>query len=164
MRLAVRSRGDRWSTMRLASRAGHGAKRAMWILLGVTSLLLGAIGVVLPLLPTTPFVILAAFAFARSSPRLARWLEESRTFGPIIADWRRHGAIAPRFKILAVSMMAAAFGLSVAMSLSGWVLFAQGVAIAGAATFILTRPSGPRPETPAESGEAGRAGGEDSTS
>lgn len=132
--------------MRIANRAGHGAKRAMWILLGVTSLALGAIGVVLPLLPTTPFVILAAFAFARSSPRLARWLEENRTFGPIIADWRRHGAIAPRFKILAVSMMAAAFGLSVAMSLSGWVLLAQGVAIAGAATFILTRPSGPRPE------------------
>ena len=81
--------------------------RVFWFCLGGISLALGAIGAILPILPTTPFVILSAFAFGKSSPRLAAWLNNSPTFGPMIADWRSHGAIAPRYKRIAVTMMAA---------------------------------------------------------
>ena len=117
--------------------------RAVWLAIGFAALALGAIGVLLPLLPTTPFVIIAAFAFGKSSPTLARWLETSRTFGPVIADWREHGAIAPRFKALAMAMMAAVFLLSVAMSVSAFVLIVQAIYMTGAAAFILSRPNGP---------------------
>lgn len=120
------------------------ALRVFWFSIGALALLLGVVGVVLPVLPTTPFVILAAFAFGRSSPALQRRLEESRTFGPMIADWRAHGAIAPRYKAMALTMMAAALGLSVAMGLALHLLAIQAACIAAAATFILTRPNGPQ--------------------
>ena len=81
--------------------------RPLWFAAGSLSLLLGMIGVVLPVLPTTCFVLFAAFAYSKSSPRMARYLETHRVFGPIIADWRAHGAIAPRFKAMAVATMGA---------------------------------------------------------
>lgn len=117
-------------------------RRIMWFCVGVVALALGVVGVLLPILPTTPFVILAAFAFSRSSPRLAKILENSRLFGPIIADWRKNGAIAPRFKALAVVMMLGVFCFSLVLSMSIVVLVIQAVCIAGAATFILSRPNG----------------------
>ncbi|MEO1224313.1 MAG: YbaN family protein [Pseudomonadota bacterium] len=118
-------------------------RRVIWLAIGGGALGLGAIGIVLPLLPTTPFVLVAAFAFGKSSPRLAIWLETSRAFGPIIADWRRHGAIAPRFKVLAVAMMGGVLALSIIAALSVWVLIVQAVCMTGAAAFILSRPNGP---------------------
>ena len=68
-------------------------KRHFYLVAGWLSLGLGAIGAVLPLLPTVPFVILAAFCFARSSPRLEAWLVGHPVFGPHIAAWRDYGAI-----------------------------------------------------------------------
>ncbi|SPF79581.1 YbaN family protein [Pseudoprimorskyibacter insulae] len=118
-------------------------RRAFWFTLGAVALILGAIGVVLPVLPTTPFVILAAFCFGRSVPALQIWLENTQTFGPLIADWREHGAIAPRIKALAVAMMVSAFGLSLAMGMSAKVLTIQGLCLLAAATYVLTRPNGP---------------------
>ena len=115
--------------------------RAIWMLVGCLSLLLGGVGVVLPGLPTTPFVILAAFAFSKCSPTLHRWFTEHRVFGPMIEDWATRGAIAPRYKAIAVTMMGAALGLSYVMGFAPWVLGLQALAIAGAAGFILTRPS-----------------------
>ena len=117
--------------------------RIIWFALGAMALALGALGVILPVLPTTPFIILAAFAFGKSSPALAAWLENSRSFGPIIADWRAHGAIAPRYKVIAVGMMAAVFALSLILRASGTILLIQAVCLGGAALFILTRPHGP---------------------
>ena len=116
--------------------------RLLWILLGFTALALGLIGIVLPLVPTTPFVILAAFFFAKGSPRLARYLEEHRIFGPMIADWRTNGAIAPRYKAVAMAMMLGVLGLSLWMALDWRLIAVQAVCIAGAAAFILTRPNG----------------------
>ena len=96
----------------------------------------------LPILPTTPFVILAAFAFGKSSPRIANAIESHRLFGPIIAEWRAHGAIAPRYKVIALTMMGGVLVLSIAMGVSWMVIAVQAVCVAGAAAFILTRPSG----------------------
>ena len=115
--------------------------RHLWTSMGVVALAVGAIGVVLPLLPTTPFVILAAFFFARGSSRLARWLDTHQVFGPIIHDWRLRGAIATRYKVIAIVMMAAALGVSAAMNLSALVLVIQTGCMLAAAAFILSRPS-----------------------
>ncbi|PTE14358.1 YbaN family protein [Pseudogemmobacter blasticus] len=118
--------------------------RALWFAGGLAALLLALVGVVLPLLPTTPFVILAAACFAQSSPRLHDWLLGHRVFGPAIQNWRDHRAIPRKGKIAAVIAMAAAFGLSVALRLAPWVLVAQGTALSVMAGWIVTRPSGPR--------------------
>lgn len=118
--------------------------RALWVAVGLLSLLLGAIGVVLPLLPTTPFVLLAAFAFSKGSPRLRQWLLDSATFGPIIADWEQHGAIAPRYKWIACVVMGITFAISVALRLPPLALGAQAAFMLAAASYVLTRPSGPR--------------------
>lgn len=117
--------------------------RALWFALGWTALALGFIGAFLPLLPTTPFVLLAAYCFARSSPRLHSWLAHHATFGPMIEAWARHGAVPRRAKRLAAAMMAAAFALSVALRLPLWVLGVQALCLAGAAAFVLTRPDPP---------------------
>jgi uncharacterized membrane protein YbaN (DUF454 family) len=120
-----------------------GLRRAFWFTLGALALAAGAIGVVLPVLPTTPFVILAAFCFGKSVPALQIWLENTATFGPLIADWREHGAIAPRIKMLAVAMMVSAFMLSLIMGMSAKVLIIQAVCLSCAAAYVLTRPNGP---------------------
>jgi uncharacterized protein len=115
--------------------------RLLWQLLGFTALVLGAIGVVLPVLPTTPFVILAAFAFGRGSPRLRARLETNRIFGPAIRDWEERGAIHPRAKATACAVMAAVFAASLVAGLRPLILVIQGVCMAGAAAYVLTRPS-----------------------
>lgn len=127
----------------MSRRLLHWTSRQAWFGLGFLALVLGFIGIFLPLLPTTPLVILAAFAFSKSSPRFERWLLGHRIFGPIIADWRANRAIAPRYKAISVSMMGAAFCLSLALELPAVVLAVQGIVLGLAATFILTRPSRP---------------------
>jgi uncharacterized membrane protein YbaN (DUF454 family) len=82
-----------------------GPLRAVLLVLGFVFVGLAALGVVLPLLPTTPFLLLAAGCFARSSARFYRALLGNRIFGPLIRDWREHGAIPRRAKILAITLM-----------------------------------------------------------
>lgn len=118
--------------------------RTLWLLLGFTSVGAGAIGAVLPLIPTTPFLLVAAFAFARSSPDLHRRLLAHPQFGPIIDNWRRYGAIDRRSKIFAVLMMAAALALSAILHAPLLLLLVQTIILAASATFILTRPGAPR--------------------
>jgi len=118
-------------------------RRQLWIALGCTSVALGAAGVVLPLLPTTPFVLLAAWAFARSSPRLHAWLLGHRVFGPLIDNWHRHRAISRTAKRTSLLSMLAVLGLSVALGAAPWLLAVQASVLAGTALFILTRPDGP---------------------
>jgi len=80
-------------------------QRALWLLAGGCSLLAGIVGIFLPLLPTTPFVLLAAFCFSRGSLRCEAWLLGHPRFGPMIQQWRTHRAIALRAKQLASAMM-----------------------------------------------------------
>ena len=117
--------------------------RLFWVVVGTLFLAIGALGAVLPVLPTTPFVILAAFAYGKGSPALRGWLVSSRTFGPMIADWEAHGAIAPRYKLMGIGMMAAVFGLSVYYSVSTTVLVVQAVGMTIGAAYVLSRPNGP---------------------
>lgn len=117
-------------------------KRGIWLVLGLIATAAGLIGAVLPLLPTTPFLILAAACFARSSPRLeARILEDPR-FGPMIREWRARGAIPPRAKLLAVGGMTGGytvFLLATKPSLPLSLLVAALMALVAA--WLLSRPS-----------------------
>lgn len=117
--------------------------RPLWLAAGVISVALGLVGVALPLLPTTPFMILAAACFARSSPRLHDWLWTHRLFGPAIRDWHHHRAIPAVAKRAALAAMAAAFALSLWLGLRWEVLLLQGLVLAATGTWIATRPSRP---------------------
>lgn len=115
--------------------------RAFWLGLGLLAVALGVIGVVLPVLPTTPFMLLAAGCFAKSSPRLHGWLVAHPLFGPPLRNWAERGAIAPGAKRAAALAMAGVFAVSLVLRVPFWALAVQGVAMGGALTFILTRPS-----------------------
>jgi uncharacterized protein len=75
---------------------------------------LAVAGAFLPVLPTTPFVLLAAACFARSSPRFHRWLLEHRLFGPLIRDWQAHGTIPLKTKRFAIALLVLSLGSSIA--------------------------------------------------
>lgn len=117
--------------------------RVVWATCGLLCVGLGILGVFLPLLPTTPFMLLAAWCFARSSERLHRWLLTHRTFGPIIENWNQHRAIPRKAKWYSVGAMAAAFLLSLALGLRWEVLLAQGLVLCVMGSWIMTRPDGP---------------------
>ena len=91
-------------------------QRLLWLAAGVLSFAAGLAGVFLPLLPTTPFILLAAFCLSRGSSRCERWLLNHRIFGPMVHNWRAHHAIPLRAKQLAWVMMAAG------SAWAGWVL------------------------------------------
>lgn len=117
------------------ARPGRRLPRPLLVVIGSLALVLGALGVILPLLPTTPFVLLAAACYARSSDRLHAWLLRSRLFGPTIHDWREHRSVPRRAKITAVVMIVVCFGLSIAFAVEGTIariaLGAFGVALVG---------------------------------
>ncbi len=114
--------------------------RIGYLTLGWACVALGLIGVVLPGLPTTVFMIVAAFAFGRASPRLRQALLDHPVFGPPIIDWEERGAISRKAKILAVTTMIAVLAFSFVLGLAGWIIAVQAVCLAGAAAFVLTRP------------------------
>lgn len=120
------------------------AKRIVLILIGLTALALGALGVVLPLLPTTPFILVAAIAFANSSERLHQWLLDHDLFGPLITNWRRYGAISRPTKILSLISMVAIVAISWLMGVPTYVIVIQVLTLSISATFIVTRPLPPQ--------------------
>ncbi|ACP24795.1 putative transmembrane protein [Sinorhizobium fredii NGR234] len=111
-----------------------------WVMVGI-----GVAGIFLPLLPTTPFLLVAAWLFARSSPRLERWLFDHPMFGQPLRDWREDGAISRGAKICALSLMALGFAFfwlrlqpsMLTASVIAAIMLAVGV-------FITSRPE-PRP-------------------
>lgn len=98
-------------------------------------------GMVLPLMPTTIFVLLAAFFASKGSPAFAQWLEGHPKFGPAIDQWRTRRAVPARAKVLACSMMALSWGILFAMGGSGLVLGISGVILCSVAGYLVTRPS-----------------------
>lgn len=115
--------------------------RLMLQTLGLGAAALAVVGAALPILPTTPFVLLSAWAFARSSPRLEAWLRNHPRLGPPLAAWETRRAIPPAAKLVA----------AVSLPVSGLLVHASGAGLAATATagfalacaggWILTRPS-----------------------
>lgn len=118
-------------------------RRSGWLLLGLLCVGVAVVGIFLPLVPTTPLLLLAAFCFARSSERLLRWLHEHPRLGPTLLHWAEHRAIARRAKIMAVLAMAAAVGLALVLGAPFWVVLVQVAVLVPVAGFIVTRPEGP---------------------
>ena len=113
----------------------------IWAALGLICVGLGVIGIVLPILPTVPFMLLAAFFFARSSERLHNWLITHPTFGPPIVDWQSRGAINPRVKRIATVSIVVVFGISLALGLKVWLLVLQASILTLVMIFIWSRPN-----------------------
>jgi hypothetical protein len=100
-----------------------GGRRAVYIALGLVFTGIGLLGAALPVLPTTPFLLLASFFFARSSPRLSAWLERSPLFGPFLQDWRKHHGVRLHVKVTAVTVVVVVIGLSIALgNLPTWLV------------------------------------------
>lgn len=123
--------------------APHGgrAARAVWLVAGLVGLGLGGVGIVVPLMPTTIFVILAAGCFARSSPRLDAWLRTHPRFGPPIRAWQAERAIPARAKRAACMGIALGYGLFWLGARPHWPLaLTVAVMMGGCALWIVTRP------------------------
>ncbi len=120
----------------------HMSRRGMWIALGITFVLIGGVGIFLPLIPTTGPLIAAAWAFAKGSPRMHRWLVSNRLFGPFIVEWETYGVIKPRAKLLALASMGLASAWMVFGANIHWSLALLGVGLcAVGAVFVASRPS-----------------------
>jgi uncharacterized membrane protein YbaN (DUF454 family) len=113
-----------------------------WFFVGV-----GAIGLFLPVLPTTPFLLISLWAFSQSSERFHDWLYNHKVFGPPLQNWSKHGVIPLRAKLVAVGTMAVSATLVITFSSVPWYGLVAMLALMGfGAGFVLTRPSKPRPE------------------
>lgn len=121
----------------------YAPERFLWLSLGLVCLCLGTIGVFLPLLPTTSFMLVAAFAFARSSPRLHRWLLQHKVFGRLIQDWQTHRAISINAKIASLISMIVIVAFSVFLQLPAFVIWLQIGVLSLVSLFLWTRPSSP---------------------
>jgi uncharacterized protein len=115
-----------------------------WLCVG-----LGVLGVVIPLFPTTPFLLVAVWAFSRSSPEMAEKLRSNRYVGPYIRDWQDNGVIPLQAKVAAIAMMASVVAyLEWGTVAPQWVVAMVAVVLIAVGVFIVTRPSIP-PDRPA---------------
>lgn len=121
------------------------ASRWFWWLLAWSALLLGLVGIVVPGLPTTPLVLLAAFAAARGSPRLEGWLRAHPRFGPLIRDWQAHGAVSRRAKWTATIAMAVCGVILWVFAPNAWAHWPPVVVMTIVAVWLWRRPERPPP-------------------
>jgi uncharacterized membrane protein YbaN (DUF454 family) len=113
--------------------------------LGFVFLGIALVGVFLPLLPTTPFVLVAAGCFARSSERWHQWLLGNPTFGPMIRNWEQRRCVSCRVKLIALSSMIVVGGISIGLALDTLAARTAGGALIllGMVTVLLLRTCGP---------------------
>ncbi|MDR2687252.1 MAG: YbaN family protein [Oscillospiraceae bacterium] len=105
--------------------------------LGLASLSLGAVGIAIPVLPTTPFVLLAAACFSASSKRLHGWLARSRFFGPYIEHYRTGQGVKASLKITSLIILWVGLGASMAIARAWWICLALGLVGAGVTVHLL---------------------------
>jgi uncharacterized protein len=117
-----------------------GTRRVLWLLLAYVALGLGLVGVFVPGLPTTPFVLLAAFAAARGSRHLHAWLHAHRVFGPMIRDWEAGGTVARRAKWVATITMALCAALMFLTAPKLWMAGVGTAVMAVVAGWLWLRP------------------------
>jgi len=120
-----------------------GVRRVLFVLAGLASVGMAYLGVILPGLPTTPWVLLASYCFSRSSPRLRRWLRRSPIFGRLIQDWEEHHGIRGPVKVFAVCLIVVVVSMSI---LSGrlpvWAQWIVGICAAcGVCTIVFLVPT-----------------------
>jgi len=128
------------------TRSTHGRTglKLLLFLLGWFFFLLGAVGVVIPGLPTTPFMLLALWAFSKSSRRFHDWLFSHPLFGPPLQNWEEHRAISRPVKVFALLAMVAALAYMVfGVGVPAWVSILTASVMAYGAYFILGKPSRP---------------------
>jgi uncharacterized protein len=121
-----------------------GFRRLIYLGIGWLSLGMAVAGVILPVLPTTPMLLLAVWAFGKSSPELAEKIRNHRVFGPPVRDWQDHGVISTKAKLPAITIMSAMGGwLWVYGNLPTWLALLIIAVMAGAGVFVGSRPSAP---------------------
>jgi uncharacterized membrane protein YbaN (DUF454 family) len=119
-----------------------GATRLLYLGLGWLFFGLGILGAFLPVLPTTPFMILALWAFSNSSERLRTWLYNHRVFGPPLQRWQEHGVISMRAKMASTGAMSVSLIYLVFFSTLAWPWLLATAALMGyGAYYVLTKPS-----------------------
>ena len=131
-------------TSRKPERILPAAVRYLLLVFAALCVALGIIGIFVPGLPTTVFILIAGWAAARSSPRFAAWLENHATFGPMIRDWRERGAVSRRAKISATVVMAISSALLFLTASRAWVAEATTVVMAVVLMWLWRRPEPPR--------------------
>jgi uncharacterized protein len=124
----------------------YGTPRSRWLFLalGFFFVGVGVLGAFLPVLPTTSPLLVALWAFSRSSRRFHRWLYTHPRFGPRLQEWKKYGTIPVKVKVSAVSMMLLSLTILIVTHAKWQVLTAAGALMLVGATYILSRPSRPR--------------------
>ncbi|MBA1155031.1 YbaN family protein [Microvirga mediterraneensis] len=115
--------------------------RLFFLCLGYASLALGIVGIFLPVLPTTPFVLLAVWCFARSNPALAERLYNHPRFGLLLTTWRDQRAIPRHAKIYALTTLALSYALILWLTESRILPVVLAAIMGGVALYIATRPT-----------------------
>ncbi|EKP4475397.1 DUF454 family protein [Cronobacter dublinensis] len=115
-------------------------QRTILLILGWLAVVLATLGVVLPLLPTTPFLLLAAWCFARSSPRFHHWLLYRSWFGGYLRHWQQYRAMPPGAKPRAILVILATFAISLWMVKIFWVRVMLLVILSGLLIFMWRIP------------------------
>ncbi len=118
--------------------------RYVYLAIGLLFVGLGAVGAFLPVLPTTPFLLISLWAFAKSSPRLERWLLEHKRFGPRLVAWREHKVIPLPVKLTALASMLGSLAFLAVME-RWWAFGISAALMAVGAAYVWTRPSKPPP-------------------
>ncbi len=117
-------------------------RRLIYLGIGWLSLGMAVAGIILPILPTTPMLLVAVWAFGKSSPELAEKIRNHRVCGPPVRDWQDHGVISTKAKFLAISIMGLMGGwLWMFSSLPGWLTLLIIAVMVGAGVFVGSRPS-----------------------